>query len=328
MMGDSLNSDKVIFGQIVVGPPGSGKTTYCSTIHKFLNKLGRKTFIVNLDPGNDVSLPYKPDIDVTQLISLEQSMKECNLGPNGGLIYCIEYLETNLDWLIDRIRQICFNDSDGNTSDKPSYPYLIFDSPGQVELYVHNKSLKNIITNLTRRIVNGFDLRLTSVNLVDSYYANDPGKFISALLNSLATMLHLELPHVNILSKVDLIEKFGPIRFNIDYYCEVMDLKYLIDQMIDDPFLEKHKKLSQSIADVIESYGLVSFVPLDINDPKTMVKVMRLIDKANGHFLMDIETEEKVQEIYESTQKAEFDYAKYMTIRERLINSEDIGNSS
>ncbi|XP_015781934.1 GPN-loop GTPase QQT1 [Tetranychus urticae] len=316
-----MEKEQVIFGQIVVGPPGSGKTTYCSTIHKFLNKLGRKTFIVNLDPGNDVSLPYKPDIDVKNLISLDDTMQEHSLGPNGGLIYCMEYLETNLDWLIDQIKKVCFSPENQR---KKSYPYLIFDSPGQVELYVHNKSLKNILKNLTSRSVAGFDLRLTSVNLVDSYYANDPGKFISALLNSLATMLHLELPHVNILSKVDLIEKFGPIRFNIDYYCEVLDLNYLIDQIIDDPFMEKFKKLSQAIAGVVESYGLVTFVPLDVNDPKTMFKAMRLIDKANGHFLIDIETEEKVQEIYEETQNADFDYAKYMEIRERLIKSEDI----
>ncbi len=34
-------------------------------------------------------------------------------------------------------------------------------------------------------------------------------RYISALLLSLSTMLHLELPHVNVLSKIDLIRQYG-----------------------------------------------------------------------------------------------------------------------
>lgn len=29
------------FGQLVIGPPGSGKTTYCDGMHQFLSALGR-----------------------------------------------------------------------------------------------------------------------------------------------------------------------------------------------------------------------------------------------------------------------------------------------
>lgn len=53
--------------------------------------------------------------------------------------------------------------------------------------------------------------QLTAVNLVDSHLCSDPGKYVSALLLSLTTMLHLELPHVNVLSKIDLIESFGKL---------------------------------------------------------------------------------------------------------------------
>ena len=51
--------------------------------------------------------------------------------------------------------------------------------------------------------------QLTAVHLVDSHYCTDPAKFISVLCTSLATMLHVELPHVNLLSKMDLIEHYG-----------------------------------------------------------------------------------------------------------------------
>lgn len=38
-----------------------------------------------------------------------------------------------------------------------------------------------------------------------------PRRYISALLLSLGTMLHLELPHVNVLSKVDLLRQYGKL---------------------------------------------------------------------------------------------------------------------
>jgi hypothetical protein len=30
------------FGQLVIGPPGSGKTTYCNGVSQYLRALGRK----------------------------------------------------------------------------------------------------------------------------------------------------------------------------------------------------------------------------------------------------------------------------------------------
>jgi hypothetical protein len=54
-------------------------------------------------------------------------------------------------------------------------------------------------------------MQLAAVHLVDSHLCSDPGKYISALLLSLTTMLHLELPHINVLSKMDLIESYGKL---------------------------------------------------------------------------------------------------------------------
>ena len=48
-------------------------------------------------------------------------MENCDLGPNGALVYCIEYLEKNLDWFFDQLAP--YVDSDH---------YFIFDLPGQV----------------------------------------------------------------------------------------------------------------------------------------------------------------------------------------------------
>ena len=52
------------------------------------------------------------------------------------------------------------------------------------------------------------------MHLVDAHLCSDPGKYISALLLSLSTMIHLELPHINenyVEFKIDLIENYGKL---------------------------------------------------------------------------------------------------------------------
>ena len=180
---------KTVFGQIVIGPPGSGKTTYVGAMSELLKSLGRKVAIINLDPANE-NMNYIPDVDVSSLIKVEDVMDELSLGPNGGLVYAMQFLNRNLDWLEDRIKGV------------PEGSYLIIDCPGQVELYTVDQSMKNIIEYFS-----SLDYRLTAVHLVDSHYCSDAGKFIAVCLTSLTTMLQIALPHVNLLSKIDLVER-------------------------------------------------------------------------------------------------------------------------
>ena len=62
--------------------------------------------------------------------------------------------------------------------------------------------------------------RLAAVELVDAHLCSDAGKFLAALLLSLSSMLHLELPHVNVLSKADLVEELGDLDHELDDYAE------------------------------------------------------------------------------------------------------------
>ena len=84
-------SHSMPFGQFVIGPPGSGKTTYCNGMKQFLDGIGRKCAVVNLDPANE-NLFDGVEIDIRDLCDLETVMKELQLGPNGALLYCMEYL--------------------------------------------------------------------------------------------------------------------------------------------------------------------------------------------------------------------------------------------
>lgn len=72
-----------------------------------------------LDPANDSLMRYEPEVDISELVTVDDAMTYVNLGPNGSLIFCIEYLEKQLDWLLEKLR-------------KYTDYYLLFDCPGQV----------------------------------------------------------------------------------------------------------------------------------------------------------------------------------------------------
>ncbi|KAK1795036.1 hypothetical protein P4O66_010226 [Electrophorus voltai] len=302
------------FGQVVIGPPGSGKTTYCRGVQEFLNHLGRKVVVINLDPANE-KLPYQCAVDISELVTLDDVMEGLKLGPNGGLIYCMEYLTTNLDWLESKLNE--HRDC-----------YFLFDCPGQVELYTHHSSIRSIFAQLTK-----WNFRLTAVHLVDSHYCADPAKFISVLCTSLSTMLHVELPHVNVLSKMDLIEQYGKLAFNLDFYTEVMDLSYLVEHLAFDPFFKKFHHLNKKLAEVIQDYSLVSFVPLNVqagalllflsstdSDKGSMMQVLRTVDKANGYCFGDLE-ERNLQAMMSAAVGADFQFNSTLGVQERYVES-------
>lgn len=135
-MSEGSKGSSLAFGQVVIGPPGSGKTTYCHGMREFLGRIGRKVAVVNLDPANE-GMPYPCAVDISELITLPDVMESLKLGPNGGLIYCMEYLEANLDWLQEKLAAFRGH-------------YYLFDCPGQVELYTHHSALKNVFAQMAK----------------------------------------------------------------------------------------------------------------------------------------------------------------------------------
>lgn len=234
-------------------------------MNEFCKQLERKATVVNLDPANEQML-YEPSIDVMKLITVEDVMEHYNLGPNGALMYCMEFLEENFDWLLDQLKSSTCN-------------YFIFDCPGQVELYTHHRSMANIFSKLET-----LGYHLCTVHLIDSHYCSEPTKFISTLMLSLNTMLQMGLPHVNVLSKADLFKQYeSKLHFNLDYYTDVLDLEYLLQALDDAPGMKKYAKLNAAIVSMVEDYSLVSFQPLDCNSDASLLRLKNIIDKANGY---------------------------------------------
>lgn len=244
-------------------------------------------------------MAYTPTIDIMRLITVTDAMDHIGLGPNGAIMYCMEFLEENFDWLLEQL----------NGSDET---YFIFDCPGQVELYTHHKSMANIFTKLER-----LDFHLCTVHLIDSHYCSEPAKFISTLMLSLNTMLQMGLPHVNVLSKADLFKEFE-IQFGLDFYSEVLDLQYLLDTLDATAGMAKYRKLNAAIISMVEDYGLVSFQPLDVNSASSLMRLKNVIDKANG-FIYGAAEEKSINTLLAcavgaetQTDIAENDYNPYM----------------
>lgn len=189
-------SGMVGWGQLVIGPPGSGKSTYCGTLLDLLRSMGRPAIVVNLDPANEAP-PYAPGVDVQSLISVGDAMEAYGLGPNGALLYCMEFLQANMDWLEEALAPHI-----------AAGAYLILDAPGQAELYTSHDALSVVLGRLAKSL----DLRLVALHLVDAHHCSDPAKFISGALLALQAMVRLELPHINVLSKADQTQHFEGAR--------------------------------------------------------------------------------------------------------------------
>ncbi|KAK4532214.1 hypothetical protein CCYA_CCYA11G3071 [Cyanidiococcus yangmingshanensis] len=331
-----------LFAQIVVGPPGSGKSTYCAAVSRLLRSIGRRHVLINLDPaiGGTETLPYEPDIDIRELVISNAVMERFHLGPNGALMYCMEYLLENIDWLEralvefhqsgnesldhtpagDTRRDQGRDHSSNDGSNTGSWvDYIIIDMPGQVELYAHHNATRDILRQLTTRGRNasGLDLRAVVVNLIDAQYCMDTGKFLSASLIALMTMLNVGLPHVNVLTKSDLFQaEYDRHVADLDSAFERVESPHATDyeaaESATEGFLQTNTlyqldvyaegedlltlapadntpsaALSRAVAELLDDYGLVRFLSVSVFDPPSLLQVLEQADRASGYCYTD-----------------------------------------
>lgn len=278
----------VRFVQLVIGPAGVGKSSYCKVLQEHAATLHRSIFVGNLDPAAEY-YEYRASFDIRDLVNADEVMEERGLGPNGALIYCMEHLMQNIDWLYDQLEG--FGEDD----------YVILDCPGQIELYSHLPIMKRIVNALT---MSGF--RVASVYLLDSLFVLEPAKFISGCMLSLSCMLQLELPHVNVITKCDIADK--------DAIDRVLDAEgsWMINNL-DRASNPKLQSLSRAIGNVIDDYMLVSFATMDITNEDSLNDVLAKID----HVLQygeEIEPKEPKDEDYDEDDEI---YRRDVDVEER-----------
>ena len=125
-------------------------------MQQFLSAIGRKCSVVNLDPANERT-SYPCAIDIRDLIALEDVMTEEELGPNGGVLYALEELEQNGEWLVEGLEGL-------------GEDYVLFDCPGQVELFTHHSSLRNVFFRIQKL---GYRVRFSLLGPAWSSFGNE-----------------------------------------------------------------------------------------------------------------------------------------------------------
>ena len=106
----------------------------------------------------------------------------------------------------------------------------------------------------------------------------DGSKFLSGSMSALSCMINLELSHVNILSKVDLLSPEA--KKQLDSYLEPDTLTLLTSggSQSRSAFEDKYHSLSEALARVLDDYSLVKYFPLDINDEENIGDLLITID--------------------------------------------------
>ena len=264
-----------------MGPAGAGKTTFCTALITHLQHSRRSCFYVNLDPAA-TDFTYEPDLDIRELISLEDVMEDMSLGPNGGLIFCFEFLLQNLDFLSNAIEPL-------------SEEYLIiFDLPGQVELYTHIPLLPELTRYLGR--MGPLSISLCAAYLLEATFVVDKAKFFAGTLSAMSAMINMELPHINVLSKMDLVkDQIGKkeLRRFVDPDANLLDdedtgrgtFEHTVD--LQNPGEVENvmsggsfKQLNRAVARMIDDFSMVSFLQLDVNDEDSVGAILSYIDDA------------------------------------------------
>jgi GPN-loop GTPase len=136
-----------------IGPPGAGKSTLCNGLQQFMSAINRPCSVANLDPAND-NIPYEAAFDVRDVVSVEDVMEREELGPNGGVLWAMEEVEANFDWLEEQLERCgtvqhakCVTRHIAKTLTEET---TLLDPPGQPELTIHHMALPRILQRLEK----------------------------------------------------------------------------------------------------------------------------------------------------------------------------------
>lgn len=309
------------YGVMVVGAPGSGKTTLCRGLGQLLTALQVKHTIVNLDPASEGDQEGLFGVDCRTICRVRDVMEERDAdgnllfgGPNGALMESMERVLNKMDTLLKQAippRTQIDEMPKEKEQDASVLPFLqcghwvIFDLPGQSELFTVHEALQDFIKRLCKappallhsktRLPPLIDTMVT-VNLVEAGGFQDRHRYMSTLLLSLQTMLHLGCPAINVMSKIDTVQEWlVPLRmvcvaealpfFGLDQI-DVMH-SYQKNRPSHPALLDDAKKqgdrLIASLAHILDEYGLLSFIPLAVEDKQCMLFLwhrMRLVSGA------------------------------------------------
>ena len=190
-----------------VGTAGSGKSTMVNSFYLWLQRMEKDAVTVNLDPGAEW-LPYYPDVDVREWVSLGEVMSRYSLGPNGAQIMCADLMALKVHEVRDALEE-----ADGE--------YVLVDTPGQLELFAFREAGRAIVRSLERD-------KSYLTFLFDPAVAKAPEGYASLLMLSASVSYRFSLPSSSVLSKADILteeERDRILRWSTDSEGFLTDLE-------------------------------------------------------------------------------------------------------
>ncbi|GAX26667.1 hypothetical protein FisN_2Hh395 [Fistulifera solaris] len=325
----SSSKNAILYGQVVVGPPGAGKTTYCNGMQQYLRLLQRNAWVMNMDPANDPGDLYETIFDVRHdMVDLSVVMDEMELGPNGGLMYCMEYMEQHVTDIVNyvRKRQQQEQESESKTKDNPLY--LLLDFPGQVELYTHSTCVVLPIGGITRdngNVADGvaYSERMDEMDLLRGNDLPMPWEFFTECFDLERLIPFLDHTNMNKngheedYDNIEDDERHNAVWEDPDYQAARRRRK-------ESKLNRKYTKLHEVMAEVVEDFGLLNFTPLDIQDATLVGRVLAKVDQCNGY----VYTQQSIPEDMFQCAAASSNYTgeAQLQIRERIHSSPPSSN--
>jgi len=238
---------------VLLGPAGSGKSTFAAVLAEYMEERGSSALLVNLDPAV-FSLPYEPHVDVREYVKIEDFTRE-GLGPNGALVAAVASIVNFAGEIRKRI-------------DEYDPLFAIIDTPGQMEVFAYRASGSVALSTII-----GEDPAM-SLFLIDAPFFEDPLSIVSALTLASSVFVRLRLPQLNLVSKSDLLrrdvlEEIIP-RLTEEGYLESLIQEYSRAVGVDELAATLASKLAEAIR---ESGFLGPLIPVSVHDEDSIAEV-------------------------------------------------------
>lgn len=172
---------------LVLGMAGSGKTSFVKRLDAFLN-VRKPHHVINLDPAVD-KVPYISYIDIRDTVNYKEVMKQYGLGPNGGIVTSLNLFSTMFD---DVLKLIAKREEE--------LDYIIFDTPGQIEVFNWSASGPIIAGTLAATYPT------VIVYVLDAVRSTNPQTFMSNMLYACSILYKYKLPFVIAMNKIDIVD--------------------------------------------------------------------------------------------------------------------------
>ncbi len=220
-----------MFFVFLIGPAGSGKSTLASALYEWFISQDLSTAIVNLDPGAEW-LPYRPDVDIRDYVTVQEVMEKYNLGPNGAIIAAADLMAVEASKLREEV--------DGLKAD-----YIIVDTPGQMEVFAFRASGPHITSTLA-----GNDGSAV-LFLTDVILAGKSIGLISALFLFASVQFRFFLPQVLVLTKSDLVEKE-----RLDYLMHLLENPKELVEIIEKSLKGMYREMAIMFCNMLQDLNI------------------------------------------------------------------------